>query len=81
MNERKTFVIFVCGVLDTDCSFLVVWRLAETCYHVVSAFMRRVTVLLDTTAPITKPDKNVEVVNSNKLLLHQVTPANKIVHL
>ena len=82
MNERKNVVTVVCGVLDTDCSaFLIVWRLAETCYNVVSVYMRRVTVLLDTTAPTTKPEVNLEVVHSNKLLLHQVTPANKTVQL
>ena len=43
--------------------------------------MRRVTVLLDTTASTTKPDKNFEAVNSNELLLHQVTTAYKTVHL
>lgn len=42
--------------------------------------MRRVTVLLDTTASTTKPDKSFEAVDSNELLL-QVTTEIKTVDL
>ncbi len=61
-------------------SVIIFWRLAETCYNVVSVFMRRVTVLLDTTASTTKPDKSFEAVDSNELLL-QVTTEIKTVDL